>query len=169
MPIKPYIVNLVNQSKPCFHESLIELCFVIFILHCIVTFIMTSTFSCPPFTLSIWNDDKVRKMHKKCLFIILPSSWTHYPPPPPQVSSRHLKAKRVPCRGKGGNMCCQDQDQTKKKEWEDDCVDSNPTSPLTIHTVYTNPHTLIKGILGHNREDGTDCNKQSNMAWRCLY
>lgn len=34
------------------------------------------------------------------------------------------------------------------------CVTSNPTSPLRTHTHthYTNPRTLIKGILEHNRD-----------------
>lgn len=105
---------------------------------------------------------------RQCFFMIFPSSWTHYPP---QVSSSRLKAKWVPCSGRVGT--CAVRTQTRRRGWEDDCVSSNPTSSLSTHTqrhtLYTNPHTLIKGILGPNREGGADCyNEQRRMARRCV-
>ena len=87
---------------------------------------------------------------------------------PPQLSSSCLKAKWVPCRrGSGGGRTCAVRTRTRPRGWEDECVWSNPTSPQHTHTLYTNPRTLIKGILGHNRGGGADCNnEQRNMAWR---
>ena len=95
-----------------------------------------------------------------------------HPPLPPSC----LKAKLVPCSWREGT--CAVRTETRRRGSEDDNVGSNPTSPQRTHThthththtLYTYPHTLIKGILEHNREDGADLsNEQRNMAWRCVH